>query len=323
MQGANPPPCDLPVNTYRSRPGFVWRLATAPISARALARRIKALRPELAICAQTGPLDLLMARALKHLDIPMVVLVHDADLHPGDGQPFLMQLQQALCRRAAALGALSSHVGKRLVAQGLAGDARRPLIQLRLPPLPVTMPSVEKPKNDFNLLSFGRLLPYKGLDLLDEALTRIGPVPGLKVRVVGSGPESPTLDRLRALPNVTVENRWVPESGLGELLAWSDALVLPYREASQSGVAALALGAGRRVLATNVGGLPEQLGNEPLARLCDADSSSLAQGVLDLIHDSPHARDASDTDAILKEWREMSEELIRQADHYGLRSRAA
>ncbi|HET8997052.1 MAG TPA: glycosyltransferase family 4 protein [Acetobacteraceae bacterium] len=312
MRDGSMPPCTLPVDTYRGRLGFLWRFATIPVAARSLARRIARLRPDVAICAQTGPLDLLMARALRLLGIPMVVLIHDADLHPGDGKLFQMRLQRALCRRAAALGALSAHVGARLKAQGLAGNGARPLIQLRLPPLPIAVPAAEPPAGSgFRLLIFGRLLPYKGLDMLAEALSRLGPLPGLTVRVVGLGPESSELKQLRAIPNVTVENRWVPESELPQLLAWADALVLPYREASQSGVAALALGAGRHVLATRVGGLSEQLGNEPLAILCDPDPVSLSEALRTLVAASPSASTAPAADPIAA-WRDMAEELLRQ-----------
>ncbi len=98
----------------------------------------------------------------------------------------------------------------------------------------------------------------------------------MTVRVVGQGPESAALDALRALPGVEVENRWVEEDEIGALIAWADLLVLPYREASQSGPAAIALAAGRFVLATRVGGLVQQLEAEPLATLCDPDAASIA-----------------------------------------------
>ena len=147
------------------------------------------------------------------------------------------------------------------------------------------------------LLSFGRLLPYKGLDLLAEALQRVGPA-RMEVRVVGSGPESPVLDALRRLPGVTVENRWVPEGEVGALLGWADALVLSHREASQSGVAAAALAAGRWVVATRVGGIAEQLAGAACARLCEPDAGSLAAAIERLVDDPPIA--AGEPDAA---WR--------------------
>jgi len=132
------------------------------------------------------------------------------------------------------------------------------------------------------LLCFGRLLPYKGLDLLADALDMIGPVLGFELRVCGDGPPSAALTRLAARPGVSVERRWFADEELPGLLAWADALVLPYREASQSGVAALAMAAGRHVLATNVGGLAEQLGGLVLAQLCPPQPAAIANGLIEM-----------------------------------------
>lgn len=309
-----PPYCDLPVATYRGQVGFALRATGAPFAVRGLARRIRALRPDLAVCAQPGLLDLLMVAALRRLRVPFVVLVHDADAHPGDGLPLQMWLQRALCRRAAAVGALTAHVGERLRAQGLAGTSSRKLLPLSHPPVAFDVPPRRPgPDNAQHLLSFGRLLPYKGLDLLAEALALLGPVPGLAVRVVGSGPESPTLDALRGLPGVTVENRWVPEDEIGSLLGWSDALVLPYRGSSQSGVAAAALAAGRRVLATRVGGLEEQLAHAPGAILCEPDAASLLAGLrrlLDALRDTAFLPAMDPREA----WRDLAASLMRQIE---------
>ena len=103
--------------------------------------------------------------------------------------------------------------------------------------------------------------------------------------MVGSGPESAVLDGLRALPGVTVENRWVPEDEVGALLAWADALVLSHREASQSGVAAAAIAARRWIVATRVGGLAEQLEGVPGAMLCEPDGEGLAGALARLLQD--------------------------------------
>jgi glycosyltransferase involved in cell wall biosynthesis len=83
---------------------------------------------------------------------------------------------------------------------------------------------------------------------------------------------------------VSVENRWVPEAEIGALIGWADALVLPYREASQSGVAGTALAARRTVIATRVGGLAEQLAGDELVRLCNPDAASLAEAIQEILN---------------------------------------
>ena len=300
LRGAAPPRCDLPFSTYSGLPGFLLRLPTAPFEVPSLAARIRALAPDVAICGMPAALDLVMAAALRRAGVPFLVVVHDADAHPGDSFPLQMVLQRWLVRRADGVICLTSHVAARLRAQGLA--AGKPLIMAAHPPF-VFGPPPPPPwahGGPLRLLSFGRLLPYKGHDLLAAALARLGPRPDLSVRVVGSGPPSAALDALRRLNGVTVENRWVPEDEVGALLAWADALVLSHTEASQSGVAAAAVSARRWVVATRVGGFTEQLSGEPLARFCDPAPESLAAALRVLLESPPDPPPAGDPRAA---WR--------------------
>jgi glycosyltransferase involved in cell wall biosynthesis len=298
--------CDLPVDTYDTLLGFIGRVARAPFDLPGLTRRVRRLAPDLAICAQPGPLDLLMATALRRLGVPFIVLVHDATAHPGDGMPMQMTLQRWLCRRSSGVAALTGHVAEALRKQELGC----PLLLVSHPPMAFgSVCPGERIPGPRRLLCFGRLLAYKGLDLLAEALALVGPRDDLVVRIVGNGPDSPVLAILRAQPHVTVENRWVPEDEVGALLAWADALVLPYREASQSGVAAAALAAGRPVLATRVGGLVEQLEGRPGAILCEPSGAGVA-GAMKQWLDGP-ALQIPPEDATAA-WNAMAASLLRQ-----------
>ncbi len=80
-----------------------------------------------------GPLDLVMAAALRLLGCRLLVVVHEADVHPGDGYPMQMAFQRALCRFAGGLVSLSSHVGAQLKQQGII-STKRPLIFMAHPP---------------------------------------------------------------------------------------------------------------------------------------------------------------------------------------------
>ena len=271
-----PPITDLFFKTYGGLPGLVRRAATAPLLVPRLERWLREQRIDVAICAMPAPLDWMMAAALGRAHIPFAVVVHDAMPHPGDNFPSQMRLQNRLLQQAAGAFTLTQHV-----ADGLVLPTGRPLFRSSHPPFAFGDPPAPPRAHGgpLRLLSFGRLLAYKGLDLLADGLAMVGPRDDLVVRIVGQGPNTPDLTALARIPHVTVENRWVPEDELASLLAWSDALVLSHREASQSGVAAAALAARRWVIATDVGGLREQLRQEPSALLCPPTADGVAGAI--------------------------------------------
>jgi len=86
------------------------------------------------------------------------------------------------------------------------------------------------------------------------------------------------------LPVESLSGR-LDESRLAKLLRSHDVLVLPYREASQSGMLLLAAAAGIPVICTRVGGLPEQLPEEAVLWI-EPDAASLAEALERLASDS-------------------------------------
>jgi glycosyltransferase involved in cell wall biosynthesis len=111
------------------------------------------------------------------------------------------------------------------------------------------------------LLCFGAVRPYKGVDLALEALARVDP--GLAVRLVIAGrfwtsrtPFERQISRLGLEHRVELRDGYLSNEETALLFTAADAAVLPYRSASQSGVAQLAFAYGKPVIATRVGGLP-------------------------------------------------------------------
>lgn len=282
LAGENPPPCEWREPTYKTKLGYVARRLFGPLLRFRTMGQLRSLAPDFALCAMPALLDSQMLAALTGLRIDYGVIVHDAAAHPGDKLSFLALNQKPLLRGAKHLFCLSAHVEKQLQDQGL-GKGGQTLTKLWHPPFTFDVSiSDAKPTTKPNLLYFGRLSSYKGLDLLADALELLGDTRIFTLHICGNGPSLPALEQFRQMPGVVVEHRWFADEELPTLLAEADAVVLPYREASQSGVAALALAAGRFVLATKVGGLPEQLANQPRALLCEPNAGSIAQGLLDL-----------------------------------------
>lgn len=109
------------------------------------------------------------------------------------------------------------------------------------------------------LLFFGRIEPYKGLDILLEALESLRGRTEVELTIAGAGNIPETVrTRLNALPlRPTVLNSFVDDSHIAGLFSRADVVVAPYRTATQSGVASLSLAFEKPVLASDTGGIRE------------------------------------------------------------------
>jgi glycosyltransferase involved in cell wall biosynthesis len=110
------------------------------------------------------------------------------------------------------------------------------------------------------VLFFGRIIPYKGLDILLDAWPAISEaVPGARLKIAGEGNCSKVKDFIDSRPEITLDNRFVADDEIEGILDVAHLVVLPYRRASQSGVIAAAMGCGLPVVCTDVGALAEQV----------------------------------------------------------------
>jgi glycosyltransferase involved in cell wall biosynthesis len=101
------------------------------------------------------------------------------------------------------------------------------------------------------VLFFGRLLPYKGLDVLLAAFRQLDPVK-FTLLIAGEGELSA---EVATAPNIRVIQRFIGDDELPMVFNQAHVVVLPYLAASQSGVVYLAFAFERPVVATRVGGL--------------------------------------------------------------------
>jgi glycosyltransferase involved in cell wall biosynthesis len=108
-------------------------------------------------------------------------------------------------------------------------------------------------------LFFGRVEPYKGLrHFLDAGDLLRSRGHAFRLIVAGTGTDLERhRERIAASPWVELIDRFVSATEVGDLFRRATAVVLPYTDATQSGVAAIALANSRPVIASAVGDLPD------------------------------------------------------------------
>ena len=112
-----------------------------------------------------------------------------------------------------------------------------------------------------HVLMFGRMEAYKGVEAalaVAETLNARG-VP-MRLTLAGRGEELQRLAaRIAACPGVTLMERYLSPADAVALFQRAALVILPYTDATQSGVVSAAVAAGRPVVAYAVGGLPDSV----------------------------------------------------------------
>ncbi|EGB14691.1 glycosyl transferase group 1 [Pseudodesulfovibrio mercurii] len=156
------------------------------------------------------------------------------------------------------------------------------------------------------LLFFGFVRPYKGLDVLLEAMPSVLASRDVTLMVVGEFWKDKDayleqLDRLGLGEHVRLVDEYVPNEHLGRYFAAADLVVQPYRSASGSGVSQLAYGFGKPVVATRVGNLAEVIEDGRNGLLVPpSDAAALADALVRGL-DGPKLAELTDNARLTKE----------------------
>jgi alpha-maltose-1-phosphate synthase len=139
------------------------------------------------------------------------------------------------------------------------------------------------------ILFFGRIYEYKGLRYLIEAEPMISSaLPGIKVLIAGAGEDFQKYEYLikPRKQNFEIHNYNIPYKEAAELFQRSSIVVLPYIEASQSGVVTTAYGFKKPVVVTDVGSIPEIVDNEITGLIVPPrNPEKLAEAIIRLLGD--------------------------------------
>lgn len=143
-------------------------------------------------------------------------------------------------------------------------------------------------ENERLLLFFGRIWEYKGLEYLIRAEPLVAErVPDVQVMIAGRGEDFQRYRDMMVHPErFIVHNEYISDEKTAEYFAQSAVVVLPYVDASQSGVIPFAYSFSKPVVVTNVGGLPEMVDDGVTGLLVPPrDERALADALVRLLCD--------------------------------------
>lgn len=242
-----------------------------PGSWRQVARRARSFSPDVVIFQWWQPFFALayrkIIREIKREGGPLVFfLCHNIYSHESLSIPGQERIQRFLARRAFGFAD-----GFLVQAESLIDELKRfnslaPVRQIYHPVYDfygrwdseVTRPADRKPR----LLFFGKIRKYKGLGTFLEALARLKGRVEFEAVIAGefylnSGEFKRMAVRLGVDDRIIWKDRYVANEEVPALFRSSDLVVLPYTQATQSGVVPVAYQFGVPVVASRVGGLSE------------------------------------------------------------------
>ena len=311
----NPP--DVPV-TYVPYPAlpFVSRPFNGWVMSARLLPAVRGFAPDLVLNYVVYPDGFAALRIARALKIPVVLTAIGSDLNRMSGR-LVAALTRSVLRQAARTTTVSDDLRK--TATRLGAPARQTQAILNGCDTSVFHPRERSEARQALLLDpsaqvivyVGRLDVRKGLVELIEAMAQLRQNrPAARCFLIGDGPDKQILTSAIARHNLAGHITLVPScptEGVAQWMAAADLVTLPsYREGCPN-VVLEALAAGRPVVATRVGGIPELM-DETCGRLIpDHDAPALAQSLDEVLGQSWNAETISSRHS--RSWSQVAEDL--------------
>lgn len=115
-------------------------------------------------------------------------------------------------------------------------------------------PTIQRLEKKIVILNFGRIVPYKGIRFLVEAVKLLQNEYPIKLVIAGEGEPDFNFEGVNDYKFI---NRRITNSEIVELIEDCDLVVLPYTSASQSGVVMTVYAFNKPIVASNIDGLKE------------------------------------------------------------------
>ena len=274
----------LDVVTFK-RPRFRQALPQIKL-ANHLINTIKAFDPDV-IHLQQGHLWFNFALPFLR-KYPLVITVHDPQHHVGDKESaktpqFVMNMGYKM---ADELIVHAERLKEELITlRQLPREQLHVIAHLAIGDETASTEVDEEPNN---ILFFGRIWEYKGLDYLIKAQPLISEaIPDAKIVIAGRGEDFTRYEEMmQDKDKFVVHNRFITDEEKHVLFRQSSVVVLPYIEATVSGVIPTAYTYSKPVVATTVGGLPEMVDEGKTGYLTPPrDEKAIAEAVIKILKD--------------------------------------
>lgn len=140
--------------------------------------------------------------------------------------------------------------------------------------------------NPHNVLFFGRISPYKGIEYLCQAMIEVRKhIPDASLTIAGGGKIYFDIEPYREYNWINIQNRYIEMQELAQLLQKCSISVCPYTDATQSGVIMTSYSLCKPVIASNVGGLSEMIDNEKSGVLVPPkDIKALSNAIINILN---------------------------------------
>lgn len=145
----------------------------------------------------------------------------------------------------------------------------------------------DQQEEEKSILFFGLIRDYKGLDYLLKAIPKVNKsIPGVKLIIAGDGDLSQYKNLYCEDINYEIQNSFIPDEDVASFFQRASLVVLPYTDASQSGVVPIAYAFKKPVIVTNVGSIPEVVDDGITGLIVPPkDVESLANAIIRLLVD--------------------------------------
>jgi glycosyltransferase involved in cell wall biosynthesis len=218
-----------------------------------------------------------------------VITVHDPVHHSGDreSQKTPQGLVHRGYRRADDLIVHAAALKAQMVASlGFSADAIHVIPHIAVSNS--NRASSHVAEDDATILFFGRIWEYKGLEYLIKAEPFIAEkIPQIKIIIAGKGEDSDRYSSMMTHPDrFLVHNEIIPWDDAARYFSKASVVVLPYTDASSSGVIPVAYSFAKPVVVSDVGGLSEMVEDGTTGVLVPPrDERAIADAVIRLVKD--------------------------------------